>query len=195
MDRIFVLGNGRSRLGLDLDSLKSAGKVFGCNALYRDFSPDILFATDPGISKEIEESGYPNTNEFFTRSPGHFNSKKILKNNGYSSGPVAVTHAAMCNALNIYLIGFDLVGIDDKHNNVYSNTNNYLNDSSNATFFGNWVNQIYSIAKEFAIPNFIRVGNDNQYKPEKWNLSNIKYQTIDEFLLEVNTVSWQKPNE
>lgn len=195
MDRIFVLGNGRSRLGLDLNSLKSAGKVFGCNALYRDFSPDVLFATDPGISKEIEESGYPLNNDFFTRNPGNINSKKILKNNGYSSGPVAVTHAAMSNALNIYLIGFDLVGINNKHNNVYSNTNNYLNDSSNATFFGNWVNQIYSIAKEFTIPNFIRVGNSNQYKPEKWNLSNIKYQTIDEFLLEVNTVSWQKPSE
>jgi hypothetical protein len=195
MDRIFVLGNGRSRLGLDLNSLKSAGKVFGCNALYRDFSPDVLFATDPGISKEIEESGYPLNNDFFTRNPGNINSKKILKNNGYSSGPVAVTHAAMSNALNIYLIGFDLVGINDKHNNVYSNTNNYLNDSSNATFFGNWVNQIYSIAKEFTIPNFIRVGDINQYKPEKWNLPNIKYQTIDDFLTEVNTVSWQKPNE
>jgi hypothetical protein len=67
MDRIFVLGNGRSRLGLNLNSLKTAGKVFGCNALYRDFTPDVLVATDPGISKEIELSGYPNNNIFYTR--------------------------------------------------------------------------------------------------------------------------------
>lgn len=195
MDRIFVLGNGRSRLGLNLDSLKTAGKVFGCNALYRDFSPDVLVATDPGISKEIELSGYPENNVFYTRKPEHPNSKRIIKNSGFSSGPVAVTYAALSGALNIYLIGFDLTGINNKHNNVYSSTSNYQDISSNATYYGNWINQIYSIAREFTIPNFIRVGSNNQYKPEKWNLPNIKYQTIDDFLIEVNTVSWQKPNE
>jgi hypothetical protein len=195
MDRIFVLGNGRSRLGLDLDSLKSAGKVFGCNALYRDFTPDVLVATDPGISKEIELSGYPSDNIFYTRNPNHLNSRRITKNSGYSSGPIALTYAAMSEALSIYLIGFDLIGINNKHNNVYSSTNNYQDISSDATYYGNWVNQIYNIAREFKIPNFIRVGNSNQYKPEKWNLPNIKYQTIDDFLIEVNTVSWQKPNE
>lgn len=195
MDTVFVLGNGRSRLGLDLNSLKGAGKVFGCNALYRDFSPDVLFATDPGITKEIESSGYPENNEFYTRKPNHPSSKQIIKNSGYSSGPVAVTHAALNGALRIYLIGFDLIGIGNKHNNVYSGTDNYLDLGSNATYYGNWVNQIHSIAKEFVIPEFIRVGSDNQHKPEKWNLPNVKYQTIDEFLLEVNTISWQKQNE
>jgi hypothetical protein len=195
MDRIFVLGNGRSRLGLNLNSLKTAGKVFGCNALYRDFTPDVLVATDPGISKEIELSGYPNNNIFYTRKPNHPNSRRITRNSGYSSGPVALTYAALTEALNIYFIGFDLIGMNDKHNNVYSGTSNYQNISSNATYYGNWVNQIYNIAREFDIPNFIRVGDSSQYKPEKWNLPNIKYQTIDDFLTEVNTVSWQKPNE
>mgnify|MGYP003706184945 CR=1 FL=1 len=195
MDRIFVLGNGRSRLGLNLNSLRTAGKVFGCNALYRDFTPDILFATDPGITKEIEQSGYPESNVFYTRKPEHPSSKRITKNSGYSSGPIAVTYAAMSRAVNIYLIGFDLTGIDSKHNNVYSGTNNYLDINSSATYYGNWVDQIHSIAKEFSIPKFIRVSANNQYKPEKWNLPNIKYQTFDEFFSEVNTVSWQKPNE
>lgn len=195
MDRAFVLGNGRSRLGLNLNSLKTAGKVFGCNALYRDFNPDVLVSTDPGITKEIEHSGYPENNVFYTRKPGHPDSKRIIENSGYSSGPIATEFAAKEQFLNIYLIGFDLVGINNKHNNVYSDTQNYKESNSGSTYYGNWVNQIYSIVKEYTIPNFIRVGNDMQYKPAKWNLPNIKYQTIDEFLLEVNTVSWQKQNE
>jgi hypothetical protein len=196
MDRAFVLGNGRSRLGLDLDSLRTAGKIFGCNALYRDFSPDVLIATDPGITAEIEQSGYPQNHEFYTRKPGHTFSKRITKNVGYSSGPIAITYAALENFLNIYFIGFDLTGIDNnRHNNVYSSTNNYRDANSTATYYGNWINQITSIAKEFHTLNFIRVGNVSQYKPEKWNLPNIKFQTINEFLSEVNTVSWQKQNE
>ena len=195
MDRAFVLGNGRSRLGLDLNSLRTAGKIFGCNALYRDFSPDVLIATDPGISQEIEKSGYPDQNEFFTRKPSHPNSKRISKNQGFSSGPIAVTYAAIEGFLQIYLIGFDLVGLNSKHNNVYSSTTNYKDASSSATYYGNWVNQIHSIAREFPIPKFIRVGDKDQYKPDKWNLPNIQFQTIDEFISEVNTVSWQKQKE
>jgi hypothetical protein len=78
MNIAFVLGNGQSRLGLDLHSLRPCGKIFGCNALYRDFAPDVLIATDPGISKEIENSGYPEYHEFFTRKPQHKNSKIII---------------------------------------------------------------------------------------------------------------------
>ena len=195
MDRAFVLGNGRSRLGLDLSSLKSAGKTFGCNALYRDFSPDVLIATDPGITQEIERSGYPEHHEFFTRKPGCPSSKLITKNHGYSSGPIAITYAAMEGFKKIYMIGFDLVGIKNKHNNVYSGTPNYKNVNTDATYYGNWVNQIFNVAREFDTAEFIRIGDNNQYWPDLWNRHNIKKQTIDEFLSEVNTVSWQKQNE
>jgi hypothetical protein len=195
MNRAFVLGNGRSRQGVDLYSLRSAGKIFGCNALYRDFAPDVLIATDPGISREIENSGYPDGHEFFTRKPQHENSKLITKNFGYSSGPIAVTYAAMEGFDCIYLLGFDLVGLNGKHNNVYSDTPNYKSANSEATHFGNWVNQIKSIAVEYDSTTFVRVGTKNQHCPTEWNRHNIKFQTIDEFLSEVNTVSWQKQNE
>ena len=35
--RVFILGNGQSRLGVNLEKLKEYGKVYGCNAIYRDF--------------------------------------------------------------------------------------------------------------------------------------------------------------
>lgn len=195
MNRAFVLGNGRSRLGLDLTSLRSAGKTFGCNALYRDFSPDVLIATDPGITKEIESTDYPLYREFYTRNPSHQRSKPITKNFGYSSGPIAVTYAAMEGFEKIYLIGFDLVGINSRHNNVYSGTPNYKDVNTDATYYGNWVNQIFDIAREYDTQQFVRVGLTNQFWPERWNRHNIKKQTIDEFLYEVNTVSWQKQKE
>jgi hypothetical protein len=195
MNRAFVLGNGRSRLGLNLISLSKAGKTFGCNALYRDFSPDVLIATDPGITKEIESSNYPKHHEFFTRKPNHPNSKLITKNYGYSSGPIAVTCAAMEGFEKIYLIGFDLIGIGNRHNNVYSGTSNYKDVNADATYYGNWINQIFDVAREFDTQQFIRIGNNTQYWPDRWNRHNIKKQTIDEFLSEVNTVSWQKQKE
>ena len=195
MNKAFVLGNGRSRLGLDLNSLRSAGKIFGCNALYRDFTPDVLVATDPGITNEIENSGYPENNIFYTRKPNHNNSKLIEKNFGYSSGPVAITLAALEGFTKVYLLGFDLVGINEKHNNVYSGTPNYKDIDSSATYYGNWVDQIFNISREFDEIKFIRVGDCNQYKPPKWNRHNIIFQTIDDFISEVNTVSWQKQNE
>ena len=58
MSRAFVLGNGVSRQGIDLDLLKSLGTVYGCNAIYREFVPDVLISTDVPISEAIQRTGY-----------------------------------------------------------------------------------------------------------------------------------------
>ena len=55
--RVFILGNGQSRLGLNLKKLKEYGKVYGCNAIYRDFEPDVLVGVDQGIMHEMYHSG------------------------------------------------------------------------------------------------------------------------------------------
>ena len=54
----FCFGNGNSRKTLDLDKYKQHGTVIGCNAIYRDYTPDILVALDTGIAHEIYRSGY-----------------------------------------------------------------------------------------------------------------------------------------
>ena len=33
----YIIGNGPSRKGFDLNVLKDTGQTYGCNALYRDF--------------------------------------------------------------------------------------------------------------------------------------------------------------
>ena len=54
----FVIGNGESRQDVNLNEIKSKGKVFGCNAIYRDFSPDVLVCVDNKMIFEVIDSGY-----------------------------------------------------------------------------------------------------------------------------------------
>ena len=54
----YVLGNGPSRAHINLDELRKDGIIYGCNALYRDFTPDYLFATDIGMIVDIFKDDY-----------------------------------------------------------------------------------------------------------------------------------------
>ena len=60
MARAYIIGNGPSRKDIDLETLQ--GKTFGCNALYRDFTPDYLLSGDAGVIKEICKTDYPKDN-------------------------------------------------------------------------------------------------------------------------------------
>jgi len=66
--RVFCIGNGESRQSLDLRMFKPHGRIYGCNALYRDFTPDVLTAVDHGIMHEIYQSGYCDINETWLRN-------------------------------------------------------------------------------------------------------------------------------
>ena len=55
--RVFCIGNGESRIGYDLEKLRPHGKIYGCNAIYRDFMPDVLTAVDHGIMHEVYHAG------------------------------------------------------------------------------------------------------------------------------------------
>ena len=57
MSKAFCIGNGESRKGFDLETLRPHGTIYGCNAIYRDFMPDVLTAVDHGIIHEIYHAG------------------------------------------------------------------------------------------------------------------------------------------
>ncbi len=67
MTKVFCIGNGESRKDFDLNKLKPHGKVYGCNALYREYTPDVLVSVDHGIMHEIYQSGYCYNNETWFR--------------------------------------------------------------------------------------------------------------------------------
>ena len=64
-DVAYIIGNGESRKGFDIEKLIGSGIIWGCNALYRDWEnkkymlPDFLVAIDDGIITEIESSRFP----------------------------------------------------------------------------------------------------------------------------------------
>ena len=186
----FVLGNGKSRLVLDLDQLKSVGTVYGCNAMYREFAPDVLVSTDPGISEEIQNSGYSLHNLHYTRKPiPGKGSRKIEYNYGFSSGPIALTYAALSQATTIYFAGFDLTGIDDKFNNVYENTPHYKKSNDKATYHGNWVRQIDSIIKQYPLKKFIRLVTLETFTPPDWSSPNYSETSYDDFVAMINNIN------
>ena len=163
MAAAFVLGNGVSRQAVDLTVLKPLGTTYGCNAIYREFVPDVLISTDTPISERIQQEGYSQKNIHYTRKPmSDSGSRRIAqKYFGYSSGPVAVSQAAIDGATAIYLLGFDLGPTrTGRFNNCYADTEFYKKSSANPTFTGNWVRQLQTIMKDYPRTSFFRVVGD-----------------------------------
>lgn len=191
----FVLGNGKSRLQLDLKLLKPHGKIYGCNALYRDFTPDVLVATDRPMATEIENSNYAEKNEFWTRNPTPNKcAKKIDINYGFSSGPIAASLAGRNKHKTIYLIGFDLVGNQGKINNVYAGTPNYRPITEKEIYYGNWINQFQTIMKDqFPTSKFIRCVDSDSFTPNEWkSIANYAEIDYEEFKRSINNSSWKQ---
>jgi len=188
----FIIGNGRSRLDIDLESLRGRGMIYGCNALYRDFTPDVLIATDGGIAKEIQESGYAKTNRFYTRRPIEgLGAKPIEHNYGWSSGQVALSYACHAKHSYLYMIGFDLAGLNEhqKFNNVYADTDHYKNSTEKPTFYGNWLKQIHQTVTEFKNKRFVRVIAEDGYEPPELKpLKNMQHMSTNEFKTVLNTL-------
>ena len=188
----FVLGNGQSRRSVDLNKLAQIGWVYGCNALYREFTPQVLVATDTPIAQEIQRSGYAKTNIFYTRRPiPDSGAQRVPKDYfGFSSGPIAAALAAMDPHFRIYLVGFDLgPDQDGKFNNIYAGTPFYKPAGAPPTYSGNWIKQFVKIFRDFNQKNFIRVSGEYSAKVDDFcGMHNVGDIGIDEFLLRINTL-------
>lgn len=190
MSKAFVIGNGISRSGIDLSVLQTHGPVYGCNALYRDFTPDVLVATDRPIAEQIQNSGYAQNNVFYTREPlENLGACCIPKHYwGFSSGPAALGIAAENGHKYIYMLGFDMGPTkDNRFNNVYADTEFYKTSQSVPTYTGNWVNQVTKVAKRHSQIQFVRlVGQTTAMIPELDRMENLIHQSLEEFLKQLN---------
>jgi hypothetical protein len=184
----FVLGNGTSRKPIDLDKLKSLGKIYGCNALYRSFCPHYLVAVDVKMILEINNAGYQHKNTVWTNPNKSYHKIQNLNffnpSKGWSSGPTALWLASQHGYKNIFMLGFDYKGLDNgkKLNNIYADTANYKKSTDSATFFGNWLRQTKSVIAENPKINYFRVIAPDNYCPEELNkFRNYKTVTVDQF--------------
>ena len=190
MSAAFVLGNGISRLSVDLNKVKQHGRIYGCNALYREFTPDVLISTDKAIASTIQNSGYAENNTMYTRRPLPGLGARAVPQSyfGYSSGPIAVAIAALDKNLAVYLVGFDMGPTQhNRFNNVYADTEFYKKSSANPTFTGNWVRQLVTIMKDFPLVSFHRVmGETSAGIPEFKNVDNLRNMPMTEFVDRIN---------
>jgi hypothetical protein len=187
MSLAFVLGNGRSRLGIDPNQLEKKGKVYGCNAIYRDFLPDYLIAVDPKMVIEIDKNKIQNTTQVWTNRNSRFKEIENLNffepSKGWSSGPTALWLASKHENLKIYILGFDYKGINGNFfNNVYADTYNYRRSTDPATYHGNWSRQTETVIKDHPNIEYIRVVEIN-FLDFDWSLKyeNFKIMYYEDF--------------
>jgi hypothetical protein len=136
-NRAVVIGNSPSRLEFNIQHLKKFSgllgadtlQTYGCNALYRDFTPDFLVAHGNEIVKEIAGSEYVKNNIVYTNAlhllayPGKF---YLIPHNPYAdAGTTAAYIAAFDGHKKIYLLGFEEQDTENYNYNVYAGTNGY----------------------------------------------------------------------
>lgn len=194
-DIAFVLGNGESRRGIDIDDLKDRGTVFACNAVYRTHRPHFLVAVDPKMILEIAETDYMLHNKVWSNFNAQYNkNQKILDHVnwfkpslGWSSGPTALRMACEHGFKEIYILGFDYQGHQDgkrfKLNNMFGDTRNYKKKNDEATFYGNWMNQTKRCLQDFKDVQFHRVIPKGWFAPKDldWN-GKIDHVSTEQFL-------------
>jgi len=189
----FVLGNGKSRLEIDpQQDLHGRGTIYGCNAIYRDFMPQVLVSTDKPISDQIQLEGIPERVKHWTRRPlPDSKSHKIERPYyGMSSGPVAISRAALDGHTHIYFLGFDLGSPDGLLNNIYGGTEFYKANTDKATYAGNWVYQIDQIAELHRKSIFFRVlGKESTPIKFKNKWKNVETITMEQFKKVINKLS------
>ena len=201
----FVLGNGESRKGIDIDDLKEKGTVFACNGVYRTHRPHYLIAVDPKMINEIAETDYMIHNKVWSNYNAHYGkNKKILDHVnwfkpslGWSSGPTALRFALEQGFKEIYILGFDYQGHAQsgknqghRFNNIFKDTRNYKKSNEMATFHGNWLNQTKRCVQDFPDVKFHRVIPTGWFIPKdlqgKFTKGNIDHPSISEFLAKFN---------
>jgi hypothetical protein len=190
MSAAFVLGNGISRLAVNFDQLRPLGKIYGCNALYREFEPDVLVSTDRAIAHTIQNSGYAQNHTMYTRKPlPGLGARSVPQSYfGFSSGPIAVGLAALDRHLAVYLIGFDMgPTASNRFNNVYADTEFYKKSSAPPTFTGNWARQLTQIMRDFSNTAFVRImGNTTAPIEDFASSRNFRTMSMEDFQNRIN---------
>jgi hypothetical protein len=190
----FVIGNGTSRVGFNLEWLHGRGVTIGCNFLYRDFTPDYLVALDLAVIEEIEAYREENTmlSVFLSRHMDHGKNwgQKLLENgaeiyelkylNGghiNNSGLLSAAYLAEIKGIDtIYLLGIDFFRrVPGGTNDIYSGEIGFSNSLVAA-----W----NMLTERNQKTDFIRVGeiipsDEEFYMTQLYGFSLI--ETFDEF--------------
>lgn len=189
--RGFVIGNGESRRGFDLSSLEKHGLVYGCNALYREYSPKLLFVHDSHMKEEVK-TFYKKEFAFVDGGLAKIydknnNLKKVvgLNHQVLMTGIAAAYFLCSINkATEVFLLGFDPFKKGNFRSCLYDGTQNYPKkiEKSVIPSIDRSNSDIRVLATEFRNVTFYRVGDKQDLLPHSWtSLKNFKFITYPEF--------------
>ena len=186
---MIVIGNGESRLNLNLNQLN--GPKVGCNAIYRDHKVDYLVCVDRRMMNEALRAKENLQTLVYTRQDWYHQYKDSigvrelpkLPYTGterwdepfqWGSGPYAVLLGAMYNKeKKVKLIGFDLYSKTNLVNNTYKGTPNYDDADKRAIDPSYWIHQIGMVFNCFPKIQFTIYQEPNWELPKAWNYPNI----------------------
>lgn len=123
-----IIGNGTSRLDIDLNSLIGKGEIFGCNAIYRDFDHcDYIVAIDDGMIEELSNADIRNSTVIIPMENERWEDAEYSPHRRRSNAGMTAMKLALKKGYDIlYCIGFDFILKGDiSVDNVYKNTPNY----------------------------------------------------------------------
>lgn len=184
----FVLGNGCSRRAVANTWLAERGVVFGCNAIYREFAPHVLVATDTPISESIQNSGYSLQHTFYTRFPlPHLGALELPADYFRSSSGSNAVYLAATEFRTVYLLGFDMNAHSNKLNNLYAGTEFYSSSASYQPPPDSWLADLIKIAQTHSRTRFVRVvGPESASHPQYNALANVSIMPIASFLAQLS---------
>lgn len=186
-----IVGNGKSRKDIQLETLKGRGTIFGCNALYRDFDGwDYLVAIDDWMIHEIRTTEKRLPGKFITPPEDERwedERYSIYRRRG-NAGMNAMLEAIRLDHNILYCIGFDFVLKDEDASvsNVYENTKNYGSDTK--TNYGDNIHRIWYMnwfAKRNPKTTFVFVVPNNFELHPEFGAPNILGMKIEDFKKEL----------
>jgi hypothetical protein len=199
-NRALIIGNGPTRSGMDLNVIKNhkAGirgrsrlQTYGCNALYRDFTPDFLVATGAEIVGEIANSDYCTDHVVYANAwaIASYTQKFYLipQDPAWDAGSLAAYLACFDGHKKVFLLGFDGNDPGGLDWNVYNDTAGYLpaTQSISEEF---WTVSMSKVFNTYPDVDFVRVMPTAGYRlPERWKYyTNLRQIDFRQFVIEAD---------
>jgi hypothetical protein len=200
-NQALIIGNGVHRKNFDLNMIKNhkggllgagALQTYGCNALYRDFTPNFLIATGPyEFLDELAASGYCADHIVYANAQDivKYPNKFYLtpQDPGWNAGSIATYIACFDGHKKVYLLGFD--GNDDAgfQYNVYAGTTGYdIKNYPQSSDY--WTKTMQHVFETYDDVDFVYVSEwGTQWLPEQWKFQlNLRHISYRDFIIEAD---------
>jgi len=180
-DPVFLIGNGKSRQNFSLERLRKIGTIIGCNAIYRDFNPDILVSIDAKMLRELSAAKYGEQEKHALIVSPHNRSVGIVNSVKYKTGRFNTSGAF---AMRMIMESMKpkrcyMLGMDGFPGNVYDGTKNYAVHSLKNF---NGIHRFYQeILNQSTETTFINVNTQDGWPATCENSGHYSFMTYDIF--------------